>query len=270
MGRQLFGEFHKRPAAIRRRQDFSIIDPAAATLDVLLLLADQQIEVVVFHFGRRRTWRGTFVFVSALTLPSLAGAQILTVEGIDQDAVQFDLERVVANDDLVAAIILVDSEVEAQDLHVGEGAIDRSFFRFEEELQYSLQVNMPCEGLSLLIPQPRRLLCFRMNAFVVAHFQPGGKCLIELFQRQHVPGTHLALELRLGRFDETLYQTAARRITRFAMQQLDVQGQAGCLERVGVIDLGIVHIEFSGRPMIAPSTQQRIDQHVQVVAIVIA
>ena len=66
-------------SAIRRGQHRPIIDATGAAFDILLLLADQQVEVVVFHFGRRRRWGGTTILLLALALVSRAGAQIFVI-----------------------------------------------------------------------------------------------------------------------------------------------------------------------------------------------
>ncbi len=48
------------------------------------------------------------------------------------------------------------------------------------------------------------------------------------------------------------------------MEQADVQGEASCLQGVGVINLGVVQVQFAAGPVNGPGPQQRVDEDVQV------
>ena len=54
------------------------------------------------------------------------------------------------------------------------------------------------------------------------------------------------------------------------MEQLDIQLSGSQLQTVGVIDLGVIDIQFAARSVLTPGTQQRIDKDVQVLAHVVA
>ena len=53
------------------------------------------------------------------------------------------------------------------------------------------------------------------------------------------------------------------------MQELDVELRAGQLQGLGVVDLGVVHVQFAAGAVISPGPQQRIHQDVQVLADVV-
>ena len=48
------------------------------------------------------------------------------------------------------------------------------------------------------------------------------------------------------------------------MQQLDVQLGAGQLQHSGMINLGVVHVEFAADALLGPGAQERVDQHVEL------
>ena len=77
-----------------------------------------------------------------------------------------------------------------------------------------------------------------------------------MVQGQNVPGTDFGLELALRRLEESFNEAAAGRIGNLAVQQSDVETEAGGLEGAGVIDLGVVDIEGQGRAVAGPGTQQ--------------
>ena len=77
------------------------------------------------------------------------------------------------------------------------------------------------------------------------------------------PGADLGLELDLHRLEEAFDQPARRRIARGPVQEFDVQRITGGLQGVGVVDLGIVQVQFAAGSVGRPGPQQRIDEDVQ-------
>ena len=61
-------------------------------------------------------------------------------------------------------------------------------------------------------------------------------------------------------------RASIKAIDVIAMQQADIQFGAGQLQRIGMINLGVVDIQFRGRAVMSPSSQQRIDEHVEILA----
>jgi len=108
-----------------------------------------------------------------------------------------------------------------------------------------------------------------MGPLVIADFQPGGEGPIELVEREDVADTGLGFELALHRLEEPFDQPARRRIAWRPVQQLDVQGVTSRLQAVGLVDLGVVHVQLAAGSMHRPPSQQRVDQDVQGLPVVV-
>ena len=240
----------------------------AALLQRLFVLLDQQVQVVVLRLagcgGRRRLAVGAeFPFVT------LGGAQVLAAPGVQQHFFQGRV-GIVADLDLVAPQAAVaDAEETALQLHVAVLAVDGPLDAPQEKLQRPLQVDLPRERLALLVTLLRRLAGFRMRALVVADVQPGGEGPVETVQGEEVSRADLGFELRLAGLEEAFDQPPRRRVARRPVQQLDVQGQTGGLQGVGVVDFGVVHVQFATGPAGRPSAQQGVDQDVQRLPVII-
>ena len=146
---QLFGEFGEGPAAVGSRHDRFIVDAAALAIDGLLVFLDQQIEVVVLDFGGG-TGSDVGVAFLALALVAKARVQILAVERINQDAVDF-LEGVVANFDFVPPQVLVDAKESAGKLHIRKGLVHAPHFAVQKELHRPLQIHFTSEDLARFV-----------------------------------------------------------------------------------------------------------------------
>jgi len=97
----------------------------------------------------------------------------------------------------------------------------------------------------LFIAQPWGLMGVVVRPLVIADFEPGGQSLVELGQREYRPGPNLGFELSLGRFEKALDQAARRWVSHAAVQQANVQGGTGPLQRLSVVNLGIVQIQLA-------------------------
>ena len=94
--------------------------------------------------------------------------------------------------------------------------------------------------------------------------------MIEPIECQDFAGADLAFQLGLGGAEEAFDQSAGRRIAYAAVEQADVQGKAGRLQGMSVVNLGIVQVQLTAGPMNRPSPQQGVDEDVQVFAEVVA
>jgi hypothetical protein len=66
--------------------------------------------------------------------------------------------------------------------------------------------------------------------------------MIELFEAEDGAGADFGLELALSSAEESFDESAGRGIAHAAVDQPDVELKAGGLERVRVIDLGVVQV----------------------------
>lgn len=77
-------------------------------------------------------------------------------------------------------------------------------------------------------------------------------------------------ELALASAEEAFDQTARCRVAGRPVKQFDVETVTGGLQRVSVIDFGVVEVQLAADSMHRPATQQRIDQDVEVLGQVVA
>ena len=108
---------------------------------------------------------------------------------------------------------------------------------------------MSGEAVGLVVTLQGRLLGFAVGLPVVALVQPGGQGVVEPVQGENLAGADLAFELALGGQEEAFDQSARRRIAHAAMEQADVQGEAGGLQGVGMVNLGVVQVQFAAGPV---------------------
>ena len=222
-----------------------IVDPAIALAEPLVVLVDQEIEVIVLRFGCFRRGRRGRDF---LPLVPCAGGEVLALKAVDQHALEFG-EGVVADLDPVATEPRIDTEEEPFQSHVGEIGIDLSPDLVEEVFEHLLDVDVPDEGASLVVAFQRRLPSLGIGPPMVAHFQPGRQGAIEPLEGEDVVGADLAFQLCLGGAEKAFDESAGRRIAHAAVKEADVQGATGRLQGVGMIDLGVVEVEFTAGPV---------------------
>ena len=110
---------------------------------------------------------------------------------------------------------------------------------------------MAGEAIGLVVAFQGRLACFAVGLPMVALVQPGGQGVVEPVQGENVADADLAFELALGGPEEAFDQSARWGIAHAAMQQADVQGEAGGLQGMGMVNLGIVQIQFAAGPVAA-------------------
>ena len=164
----------------------------------------------------------------------------------------------------------IDAEVQAIEPHIGVGAIDFAAFALEEVPEDLLEIDVAGERAALLVTLPRWLSGFAVVPLVVIDLQPGREGLVQPRKRQQGTGPHFGFELRLNRAEEAFDQAAGRRVAHAPVQQPNVQCAAGAAQRVGVIDLGVVQVEFQAGPVYRPTAEQRVDEDVEVFPQIVA
>ncbi len=148
--------------------------------------------------------------------------------------------------------------------------MDRPLLAAMKQLADALQPHGSLKTRGRVVTLVRRLLGLAVNGRVILLRQPGCRAPVDVSQREQSGGANLGFQLALQGLEEPLDQAARRRVARRPMQQLDVQLRAGQLQRVGVIDLGVVDIEFAAGAMMRPGAEQRVDQDVEVLAEVVS
>jgi len=240
----------------------AIVDTLAALPQRLVVLVDEQVQVIVLGLaglGRQRR----FTVGSEFSLVADGAAQVLASQRVQEHLFQ-RREGIVTDLDLVAPQAAVaDAEEAFLELHIAVLAVHRPLDPLEEELQRALQVHLTRELLAVLITLLGCLADFRMRPLVIAHLQPGREGSVESVQGQDVSRADLGLELDLHRLEEAFDQPARRRIAGWPVQQFDVQRITGGLQGVGIVDLGVVQVQFAAGSVGRPGPQQRIHQDVQ-------
>ena len=129
---------------------------------------------------------------------------------------------------------------------------------------------MAGKATALVVAFQGRLARFTVGLLVVALLQPGGQGVVEPVERENLAGADLAFQLALSGPEEAFNQSAGRRIAHTTVKQADIQREAGRLQGVGVINLGVVQVQLAAGPVNSPGPQQRIKEDVQVFPQVVA
>ena len=93
--------------------------------------------------------------------------------------------------------------------------------------------------------------------------------MVEFLERHDFASADFGFELTLAGLKESFDQSARLRLARRTVQEFDVQLRAGQLECVGVVDLGVIDVQLSASALVAPGSQKRIGQNVEVLANVV-
>ena len=138
-----------------------------------------------------------------------------------------------------------------------------------EEGEDRVEIDVPGEAGRFVVMLIRFLSRFAVLLPVVGRFEPGDEQAVQLVEREGLTGADFGFQLRLRGPEESLDQTAGRRVTDRPMEELDVQLGARESECLGVIDFSVVDVEFATGAVVSPGTEKRIDQDIEVLADVV-
>jgi hypothetical protein len=202
--------------------------------------ADKLIEDVVLGVTRglgRRKRR------SALTIVTDALAEIVIIEGVDQDFVHVAI-GIEVDPHGVASELGVDFEEEIVELDVGEVGVDLALELLHEVGPDGCQIDLS-EGLAtLVVPILWSLSCLGVDAWVVGDVQPGAEGTVEFHKRQGRSRPDFRLELLLDGLDEAFHESAWGRVAHRPVKKLDVKGVTCGSQLVGDEDFGVVEVDL--------------------------
>jgi len=127
-------------------------------------------------------------------------------------------------------------------LDVGEIAMNPALLAAHERSVRLVQIDLADNGEAGGVTVLGRLRGFRPDRLVVVYFEPRGKRAVERVQFEEVTLACLRFEPSLGRLEEFFNEAARTGIPGGAVEEIHVEPATGRLERIGVVDLGVVQI----------------------------